>query len=111
MRATLSINCGVEPSRGGSIKITSARSPAAAASPIHRVASAAKKRAFFTPLCFALPIDVYKRQDKGTGLLRHCLLRRGVMTGQVMVVLVTAQPVLPGAKNFVKALLLSLIHI
>ena len=43
-------------------------------------------------------------EDKGTGLLRHCLLRRGVMTGQV-VVLVTAQPVLPGAKNFVKALL------
>ena len=29
----------------------------------------------------------------------------GVATGQVMVVLVTAQPVLPGAKNFVKALL------
>ena len=44
-------------------------------------------------------------EDKGTGLLRHCLLRRGVMTGQVMVVLVTAQPVLPGARNFVKALL------
>ena len=44
-------------------------------------------------------------EDKGTGLLRHCLLRRGVMTGQVMVVLVTAQPVLPGAKNFVKVLL------
>ena len=44
-------------------------------------------------------------EDKGTGLLRHCLLRRGVMTGQVMVVLVTAQLVLPGAKNFVKALL------
>ena len=44
-------------------------------------------------------------EDKGTGLLRHCLLRRGVMTGQVMVVLVTAQPVLPGAKNFVRALL------
>ena len=44
-------------------------------------------------------------EDKGTGLLRHCLLRRGVMTGQVMVVLVTAQAVLPGAKNFVKALL------
>ena len=43
-------------------------------------------------------------EDKGTGLLRHCLLRRGVATGQVMVVLVTAQPVLPGAKNFVKAL-------
>ena len=44
-------------------------------------------------------------EDKGTGLLRHCLLRRGVATGQVMVVLVTSQPVLPGAKNFVKALL------
>ena len=44
-------------------------------------------------------------EDKGTGLLRHCLVRRGVVTGQVMVVLVTAQPVLPGAKNFVKALL------
>ena len=43
--------------------------------------------------------------DKGTGLLRHCLLRRGVVSGQVMVVLVTAQPVLPGAKNFVRALL------
>ena len=44
-------------------------------------------------------------EDKGTGLVRHCLLRRGVVTGQVMVVLVTAQLVLPGAKNFVKALL------
>ena len=38
-------------------------------------------------------------EDKGIGLLRHCLLRRGVVSGQVMVVLVTAQPVLPGAKN------------
>ena len=37
--------------------------------------------------------------------VESCLLRRGVATGQVMVVLVTAQPVLPGAKNFVKALL------
>ena len=44
-------------------------------------------------------------EDKGTGLLRHCLLRRGVVSGQVMVALVTAQPVLPGAKNFVRALL------
>ena len=44
-------------------------------------------------------------EDKDTGLLRHCLLRRGVVSGQVMVVLVTAQPVLPGAKNFVRALL------
>ena len=44
-------------------------------------------------------------EDKGTGLVRHCLLRRGVATGQGMGGLVTAQPVLPGAKNFVKALL------
>ena len=44
-------------------------------------------------------------EDKSTGLVRHCLLRRGVATGQVMVVLVTAQPVLPGARNFVRALL------
>lgn len=44
-------------------------------------------------------------EDKGIGLLRHCLLRRGVVSGQVMVVLVTVQPVLPGAKNFVRALL------
>ena len=44
-------------------------------------------------------------EDRGTGLLRHCLLRRAVATGQVMVVLVTAQPVLPGAKNFVRYLL------
>jgi 23S rRNA (uracil1939-C5)-methyltransferase len=44
-------------------------------------------------------------EDRGTGLLRHCLLRRGFATGQIMVVLVTGQAVLPGAKNFVKALL------
>ncbi len=44
-------------------------------------------------------------EDKDTGLLRHCLLRRGVATGQIMVVLVTAQPILPGAKNFVRVLL------
>ena len=37
--------------------------------------------------------------------VESCLLRRGVVSGQVMVVLVTAQPVLPGAKNFVRALL------
>lgn len=44
-------------------------------------------------------------EDRGTGFVRHCLLRRGFATGQVMVVLVTGQPVLPGAKNFVRALL------
>lgn len=44
-------------------------------------------------------------EDRGTGLLRHVLCRRGFATGQVMVVLVTGQPLLPGAKNFVKQLL------
>ena len=51
--------------------------------------------------CRYTPYD----EDRGTGLLRHVLCRRGVSTGQVMVVLVTAQPVLPGARNFVRALL------
>ena len=37
-------------------------------------------------------------EDKGTGLVRHCLLRRGVATGQVMVVLVTAQILLGAAR-------------
>ena len=41
---------------GRSMKTTSAFWPASAASRIHAVASAAKKRAFFTPLCFALPM-------------------------------------------------------
>ena len=44
-------------------------------------------------------------ENTGRGFLRHVLVKRGFATGQVMVVLVTAQPVLPGAKNFVKALL------
>ncbi len=44
-------------------------------------------------------------EDKGTGLLRHVLCRRGFASGEVLVVLVTAQAVLPGSKNFVKFLL------
>ena len=51
--------------------------------------------------CKLLPYD----EDSETGLLRHLLVRTGFASRQVMVVLVTAQPVLPGAKNFVKALL------
>ncbi len=43
-------------------------------------------------------------EDRGTGLLRHVLVRRGKATGQLMVVLVTSQPMLPGAKNFVQKL-------
>ena len=43
-------------------------------------------------------------EDRGTGLLRHVLVRRGVATGQIMVVLVLGSPILPSKANFVKAL-------
>ena len=43
-------------------------------------------------------------EDRGTGLLRHVLVRRGKTSGQALVVLVTAQENLPGSRNFVKAL-------
>ncbi len=41
-------------------------------------------------------------EDRHTGLLRHVLVRHSLLTDEVMVVLVTASPVLPGAKNFVR---------
>lgn len=44
-------------------------------------------------------------EDTGYGLLRHVLVRVGHATGQVMVVLVLASPVMPSKNNFVKALL------
>ena len=43
-------------------------------------------------------------EDRGTGLLRHVLVRTGHITGQILVVLVTASPVFPSRKNFVAAL-------
>lgn len=43
-------------------------------------------------------------EDTGYGLLRHVLVRKGYYTGQIMVVLVLASPVLPSKNNFVKAL-------
>ena len=43
-------------------------------------------------------------EDMGRGLLRHILIRTAHKTGQIMVVLVLADPVLPGKNNFVKAL-------
>lgn len=43
-------------------------------------------------------------EDRGTGLVRHTVVRRAVHTGQVMVVLVTASDRLPGSRNFVGAL-------
>ena len=44
-------------------------------------------------------------EDTGYGLLRHVLIRTGHVTGQIMVVLVLASPILPSKNNFVKALL------
>lgn len=44
-------------------------------------------------------------EDTGYGLLRHVLIRTGRATGQIMVVLVLASPVMPSKNNFVKALL------
>ena len=44
-------------------------------------------------------------ERRGTGFLRHVLVKRGFATGQVMVVLVTAVPVFPTKKPFLAALL------
>lgn len=44
-------------------------------------------------------------EDTGYGLFRHVLIRTGHQTGQIMVVLVLASPILPSKNHFVKALL------
>ena len=49
-------------------------------------------------------IKIYD-EDTQFGLFRHVLVRRGFSSGEVMVVLVLASPILPSSKNFVKALL------
>lgn len=43
-------------------------------------------------------------EDTGYGLLRHVLVRRGFKSGEIMVVLVLASPIMPSKNNFVKAL-------
>lgn len=43
-------------------------------------------------------------EDTGYGLLRHVLVRVGKTSGEIMVVLVLASPILPSKNNFVKAL-------
>lgn len=48
-------------------------------------------------------IKVYS-EVSGYGLLRHVLIRRGFVSGEVMVVLVLTSPILPSKNNFVKAL-------
>ena len=44
-------------------------------------------------------------EDTGRGTLRHVLVRRGWRSGEILVVLVTAHGMLPGKRNFVRALL------
>ncbi len=43
-------------------------------------------------------------EDTGRGCLRHIIVRRTVDQGQIMVILVTAQPTFPSRRNFVSAL-------
>ncbi len=49
-------------------------------------------------------LQVYD-EDRQTGLMRHVLIRTGYVTGEIMVVLVAANPVMPSKNNFVKELL------
>ena len=44
-------------------------------------------------------------EDSGYGLLRHVMVRTAHATGEMLVVLVLASPILPAKNNFVKALL------
>ena len=48
-------------------------------------------------------IPVYD-EDRGSGLLRHVLVRVGKTSGEVLVVLVCASPVFPSKNNFVRVL-------
>ena len=49
-------------------------------------------------------MQVYDERTR-RGLLRRVLVRKGMATGEVMVVLVLSSPVLPGKKAFIKTLL------
>ncbi|MBR4953130.1 MAG: class I SAM-dependent RNA methyltransferase, partial [Oscillospiraceae bacterium] len=44
-------------------------------------------------------------ENRGTGLIRHVLIKRGFKSGQIMVVIVTAKPMFPSRRAFVNALL------
>ena len=44
-------------------------------------------------------------EDRGTGFLRHVLIKRGFKSGEIMVVLVTGTVVFPGKNAFIKELL------
>ena len=44
-------------------------------------------------------------EDTGFGFLRHVLVRRGFVTGEIMVVLVLSSPIMPSKNNLLKQLL------
>ncbi len=56
-----------------------------------------------TKLANSFKLRVYD-EDRETGFLRHVLVRRGFESNEVLVVLVTAEEMFPGKKDFVKAL-------
>ncbi len=43
-------------------------------------------------------------EDRGTGVLRHFVVRRGVYTGEISVTVVTPSPSFPGSRDFVRSL-------
>ena len=55
-------------------------------------------------LCRSFKIKAFDER-RGTGVMRHALVRTGFESGEIMVVLVTATHEFPSKKNFVKALL------
>lgn len=44
-------------------------------------------------------------EDRGTGLLRHMVVRRGISTGEISVTVVTPSEYFPASRNFVRSLL------
>ncbi len=48
-------------------------------------------------------IKIYN-EDTGYGFLRHVLIRRGFVSGEILVVLVTAEPMFPSKNHFVREL-------
>ena len=54
-------------------------------------------------LAKSFKIRIYD-EDRGTGMLRHALIRVGRNTGEIMVVLVVTDPVFPSKNNFTKEL-------
>ncbi len=56
-----------------------------------------------TELIKSFKLWVYN-EDTGRGLMRHILIRKGMSTKQIMVVLVTAEPEFPHKNNFVAEL-------